>query len=317
MLGDENVQGGVIAALGDLELATQGLRETFAMWKEESRKVADNLNEAVDRAGRSLDESFGHLNRVLDNLDSTSKSMGVVLRRVEQGEGMAGMFARDERVIFIDPWLTDNPSCPDALKDPTRCDMILLTHGHMDHVGDVKKLIDRFDPIVVGNFDLCGVLEKQLGKGRYSGMNTGGTQTVEGLRVSLTQALHSSAVDSPSGPLYAGMPNGIVIGVDGLAAVYHAGDTDVFSDMTLIATLLEPKVCILPIGDHFTMGAKDAAMAAGMLKPTAIIPIHYKTFPLLAQSAEAFHDALPADLKERLVVPEVGQSIGWTESGVG
>lgn len=223
----------------------------------------------------------------------------------------------DGRVILIDPWLTDNPACPDALKKPPRCDMILVTHGHTDHVGDVPALIERFDPMVIGNFDLCGALEKQIGKGRYSAMATGGTQTVDGVRVSLTQALHSSGIDGPEGPMYAGMPNGVVVGVDGPATVYHAGDTDVFSDMKLIAELFAPKVCILPIGDHFTMGAKGAAIAAEMLQPSAIIPIHYRTFPLLAQSADGFRDALSAPLRERLCVAEVGQEIAWTASGLG
>ncbi|MCH7808121.1 MAG: MBL fold metallo-hydrolase, partial [Planctomycetes bacterium] len=106
------------------------------------------------------------------------------------------------------------------------------------------------------------------------------------------------------------------VGVDGLATVYHAGDTDVFGDMTLIAQLFEPKVCILPIGDHFTMGAAGAALAAEMLQPSAILPIHYKTFPLLAQSADAFKEALPAELKDRLMVPAPGQELTWTASGI-
>ncbi len=233
------------------------------------------------------------------------------------GHATVRLVLPDERVIMIDPWLTENPACPEKLKKPPRCDMIFLTHGHAGHIGGVGMLVERFDPLVVGNFDLCGVLEQQLGKGRFSGMNTGGTQTLDGVRVSLTQAFHSSGVDSPNGPIYAGMPNGVVVAVDGLATVYHAGDTDVFSDMKLIARLFEPKVCILPIGDHFTMGAKGAALAAEMLQPSAIIPIHYKTFPLLAQSADNFRQALPGELQERLVVPAVGEHVVWTATGVG
>jgi L-ascorbate metabolism protein UlaG (beta-lactamase superfamily) len=223
----------------------------------------------------------------------------------------------DDRVILIDPWLTDNPSCPSVLKNPPRCDMIFLTHGHGDHTGDVAKLIEQFDPLVVGNFDLCGLLEKQIGKGRFSGMGTGGTQVVEGVSVSLTQAFHSSGVDSPHGPLYGGMPNGVIVSIDGLATVYHAGDTDVFGDMQLIHQLFEPKICILPIGDYFTMGAKGAAIAVDLLKPAAILPIHYQTFPLLAQSADDFRDQLAPRWKKRLIVPDVGQALPWCATGLG
>lgn len=222
----------------------------------------------------------------------------------------------DRRVILIDPWLTDNPSCPESLKKPARCDLILLTHGHADHIGEVAALVEAFDPQIVGNFELCNVLAGQLGRGRFSGMNPGGTQVVDGVNVSLTQAFHSSSVDSPGGPIYAGMPNGVVVGADHLATIYHAGDTDVFGDMKLIAQLHEPKVCLLPIGDHFTMGARGAALAAELLSPEVIIPIHYKTFPMLAQSADPFRAALPARLRKKLIVPEVGETLAWTAAGV-
>lgn len=222
----------------------------------------------------------------------------------------------DGRVVMIDPWLRENPSCPDELASVERCDIVLLTHGHADHVGDVEPLIKKFDPIVVGNVELCGSLEKRLGCGRYSPMNTGGTQSVEGVRVTLTQAFHSSSIDSPNGPMYAGMPNGLVIGIDGLATLYHAGDTDVFSDMRLIKELFAPAICLLPIGDHFTMGAAGAAIAADILQPQVLIPMHYKTFPILDQSVDTFRDKLSPQLKQRLVVPDVGETLGWTTTGV-
>jgi len=222
---------------------------------------------------------------------------------------------QDERVVLIDPWLAENPACPDELKKPPRCDMILLTHGHSDHVADIGRLVKEFDPTVVGNFELCNILKKRIGKGRFSGMNTGGTQHVEGVGVSLTKAFHSSSVDSPDGPVYAGMPNGVVLAAEGLAKLYHAGDTDVFGDMTLIARIFGPRVCILPIGDHFTMGAKGAALAAEMLEPELIIPCHYKTFPILAQSADEFRAALPAPLKGRLRALQVGQELAWPVAG--
>lgn len=223
----------------------------------------------------------------------------------------------DERVIIIDPWLTENPGCPDHLKNPERCDMILVTHGHFDHVDDVGQLVERFNPMIVGNLELCSALEKRIGKGRYSGMNTGGAQTIGGVRVSLTQAFHSSAVDSPDGPIYAGMPNGLIVGADGLATIYHAGDTDVFSDMKLIAKLFAPQVCILPIGDHFTMGAAGAAMAAEFLQPAVIIPVHFGTFPVLTQTTEDFRNALSDELKSCVREIDVGQALPWTDAGIG
>ena len=222
----------------------------------------------------------------------------------------------DERVVLIDPWLTDNPSCPDDLKNPSRCDVSLLTHGHGDHVGDVKKLIKEFNPVVAANFELCSIFKQRTGATRFRDMNAGGALQFNGIRVTMTQAFHSSSVDSDDGPIYAGMPNGVIVEAKGLASVYHAGDTDVFGDMKLIAQLYTPKICLLPIGDQFTMGAKGAALAADFLQPQSIVPIHYKTFPLLAQSADDFRDALAPELKGRLITPEVGQALAWTAVGL-
>ena len=145
----------------------------------------------------------------------------------------------------------------------------------------------------------------------------GAPSDASGKAVSESTGYWRYGFDSPDGPIYAGMPNGVIIDTDGLATVYHAGDTDVFGDMKLIAQLFEPKVCILPVGDYFTMGAKGAAMAAEMLQPSAIIPIHYKTFPVLSPSADEFQNALPANLKERLVAAEIGQDLAWTATGIG
>lgn len=232
------------------------------------------------------------------------------------GHSAVRLVLADGRVIFIDPWLAENPACPDELKSPDRCDVVLLTHGHFDHVGDVAALVKRFKPVVVGNYDLCTVLGKRVAGGRFAPMNTGGTQDVGGVRVTLTRAFHSSAFDGAEGTVYAGSPNGVVVRAGGLATVYHAGDTDVFSDMKLIARLHAPKIALLPIGDLFTMGAAGAALAAEFLQPNVIIPIHYKTFPILAQSADALREALPEGLKDRLIAPEVGEELRWTAEGV-
>lgn len=222
----------------------------------------------------------------------------------------------DERVVFIDPWLSGNPACPENLKKPDRCDVVLLTHGHSDHVGDVQALIERFNPVVVGNYDLCAALRQTIGRGKYEGMNTGGTMDIGGLRVSLTIAFHSSGLEGPQGIVYAGMPNGVIVRHEGLSTVYQAGDTEVFGDMRLIAQLYRPQVCILPIGDRFTMGAEGAALACEMLEPAAILPIHYKTFPILAASADEFRKALDLRFRERVFAPDVGKSLRWTAAGL-
>ncbi|MCG3130353.1 MAG: hypothetical protein FLDDKLPJ_01110 [Phycisphaerae bacterium] len=223
----------------------------------------------------------------------------------------------DGRVVLIDPWLSGNPSCPVREKQQARCDLLILTHGHADHVGDAEALIRKFDPPVVANYDLCCALQRAIGVGRYQGMNTGGTQRVAGVTVRMTRAYHSSALDAPQGPMYAGMPNGVIVEAPGAASVYHAGDTDVFSDMALIARMWSPKVACLPIGDLFTMGAQGAALAAEMLQPAAILPIHYRTFPVLAGSAEEFRRALPMTLRDRVVTPEPGTAVAWTADGLG
>lgn len=232
------------------------------------------------------------------------------------GHSAVQLTLTDGRVVLIDPWLRDNPACPDRLKRPSRCDFIILTHGHGDHVGDAASLIKTFNPPVVANYDLCSALRHTIGPANYQGMNTGGTIQVAGLRISLTRAYHSSAIETPSGLVYGGMPNGVVVEAPGLAKVYHAGDTDVFSDMSLIARLFKPRIAMLPIGDLFTMGAAGAALAAELIDPAVIIPLHYRTFPFLASSADGFREALPAALKPRLRVPDVGQALTWTADGV-
>ena len=221
----------------------------------------------------------------------------------------------DGRVLFVDPWLAENPACPTTLKTVPRCDIVLVTHGHFDHMGEVPALVKQHNPIVVGNYDLCTVLQRMIGGGRFEMMNTGGTISVDGVEITLTQAFHSSAVDTPQGLVYAGMPNGFVFQAPGLASVYHAGDTSVFGDMKLLAEFLAPKICILPIGDRFTMGAAGAAYAAKLLQPTTIIPCHYKTFPILAPNANAFREALSPDLRSKLLAAEVGQELRWTANG--
>jgi L-ascorbate metabolism protein UlaG (beta-lactamase superfamily) len=186
--------------------------------------------------------------------------------------------------VYVDPFLTGNPKCPENEQTPERADIVALTHGHGDHVGDAAKLLEQFGAQVVAQVELKGWLGKQGAPvGDLPGINKGGTQEIDGVRFTLTDARHSSG--TPDGG-YGGEAAGLVIRADG-KSVYFAGDTCVFGDMALIARLYKPDVAVLPIGDWFTMGPEEAAVALELLGNPRCVPCHYGTFPLVSGSPEA------------------------------
>jgi L-ascorbate metabolism protein UlaG (beta-lactamase superfamily) len=183
--------------------------------------------------------------------------------------------------IYVDPFLSGNPKCPDAEKDPERIDLIAVTHGHGDHVGDTVELAKRFGCPVVALVELRGWLGAQ-GVPEHptiaEGPNKGGTVEVDGVKLTLTDANHSSS--GPDGS-YLGEPAGIVLELEDGFTIYFAGDTNVFASMQLIGRIYEPDVAVLPIGDHYTMAPREAAVALELLGVKRCVPCHYGTFPLL------------------------------------
>ena len=155
--------------------------------------------------------------------------------------------------ILIDPWVMGNPVCPDSLKKVDRIDLMLITHGHFDHMADAIALAKTHNPKVVAIFEIAAFLQSR-GVENTLPMNMGGTQQVNGIKVTMVQAFHSSGVQDEEGRLiYGGDPAGYVVTLENGFTFYHAGDTQVFGDMRLIADLYHPQLCFLPIGDLFTM----------------------------------------------------------------
>jgi L-ascorbate metabolism protein UlaG (beta-lactamase superfamily) len=178
---------------------------------------------------------------------------------------------------YVDPWVS-GPTCPDAEKDPERADVIAVTHGHGDHAGDVVALQQKLGCTVIGMVELMAWFSQNgIAEDRLVPFNKGGTVEAGGLRFTMTNAFHSSSTPDSS---YGGEPAGFVVQADG-KRVYFAGDTTVFGDMQLIARLYRPDVAVLPIGDHFTMGPEEAAVALELLGNPRCVPCHWGTFPLL------------------------------------
>jgi L-ascorbate metabolism protein UlaG (beta-lactamase superfamily) len=194
--------------------------------------------------------------------------------------------------IYVDPFLNGNPKCPENEKTPERVDIIALTHGHGDHLGDTVELAKKHDATVVALVELAGWLGKQgVDENRLRNPNKGGTDEVDGVKVTLTHAFHSSS--APDGS-YAGEAAGLIITTEDGKKVYFAGDTNVFGDMQLIGRLYEPDIAVLPIGDHFTMGPKEAAVAVELLGVKRVVPCHWGTFGLLTGTPEEFEKLAPS-----------------------
>lgn len=191
----------------------------------------------------------------------------------------------NNHTILIDPFISGNEAC-DLDADTVKTDVILLTHGHNDHVGDTVEIAKRNDALVVAPNELANYLEAK-------GLNThpmhiGGKHDFDFGRVKLTQAFHGSAFTEEDGTIvYTGMPAGILLTVDG-RTVYHVGDTGLFSDLRLIGEMNEIDVAFVPIGDNFTMGPEDALIAADWIDAKVVVPVHFNTFPVIEQDAEDF-----------------------------
>jgi L-ascorbate metabolism protein UlaG (beta-lactamase superfamily) len=208
------------------------------------------------------------------------------------------------KVIVFDPWF-GNPTSPRPVSDVSECDLMLVSHGHFDHIGSSPREVANADALTIARatrpawvciHELSLWLETQLADAGVEiiGMNKGGTVETRGLKVTMVHADHSAGdwSDAGDGPLYLGEPVGFVVELENGVRVLFAGDTDVFGDMKLIADLHRPQIAFLPIGGHYTMGPAGAARAAELLGVRAVVPIHYGTFPILAGTPEQLREEL-------------------------
>lgn len=191
----------------------------------------------------------------------------------------------DKHTILFDPFISGNEAC-DLDADTVEADVILLTHGHGDHVGDTVSIAKRTGATVVALNELAVYLGR---KGiQTHGMNIGGAYEFDFGKVKFTHAFHGSSVEEEDGAIvYTGMPGGILLTVEG-KTIYHVGDTGLFSDLKMIGDMNDIDLAFIPIGDNFTMGPEDALVAADWIQAKTVVPVHYNTFPVIKQDGEAF-----------------------------
>jgi L-ascorbate metabolism protein UlaG (beta-lactamase superfamily) len=193
-------------------------------------------------------------------------------------------------VILVDPWIEGNPKYP-AGHAIDRVDVILVSHGHFDHIHDVLPLAEKFSPQIVAIYETAHWLESKGAKNTV-GMNKGGTATVGPISVTMTTAVHSCGILDDGKIIYGGEAAGYVARFPDRRVVYCAGDTNVFSDMQLIQRLYHPELAFLPIGDFYTMGPREAALACRMIGVKRVIPLHFGTFPVLSGRPEQLADLI-------------------------
>ncbi len=209
-----------------------------------------------------------------------------------------------DKVIYIDPWIEGNPSCPVSFNELKKGDLILVTHDHFDHVGQTIELARQTGATVIAPVETVGALkENGLPENQAifegTGMNIGGTVAVDGIKVTMTQAFHSSATANPAG---------YILGLEDGRNIYHAGDTGIFQSMALLAELYPLDCALLPIGGVFTMDSSQAAKAVDLMNPKKVIPMHFGSFPILEPNADRFKELVTNNNPEvEVIILEPGQ----------
>ena len=213
------------------------------------------------------------------------------------------------KVILVDPWIQGNPATPEALKKVDHVDIMLITHGHFDHIADAVELGQKHKPQTVAIYETATWLGSK-GVPNVIGMNKGGTLKVGEIEVTMVNAIHSCGITDGDKIVYGGEAAGYIIRLPGGLNVYHSGDTTVFGDMKIISELYSPEVAMLPIGDFYTMSPKEAAYAVRLLGVKHVIPMHFGTFPALHGTPDQLRDLTRDVSGLEIHALKPGESIG-------
>lgn len=215
----------------------------------------------------------------------------------------------EDKIVYIDPWL-ENPKSPLQVDQVAGADVIILTHGHFDHVGNTVEIAGKTGATVICPVEVGHYLTAQgLSRDQVVGMNIGGTVRQAGMEFTMVFAAHSSGITGEDGVIPGGNPAGMVITFENGFTVYHTGDTDFFGDMQYIREFHEPDLMLLCIGDHFTMGPRKAAKSIETVRPSYALPMHYGTFPLLTGTPGDLLENLSKEYRERVIVAEPGAPV--------
>ncbi|WP_066639872.1 metal-dependent hydrolase [Desulfolucanica intricata] len=218
--------------------------------------------------------------------------------------GHSGFLITGQTKILIDPFITGNPAAVQS-PDEIAADLILVTHGHSDHMGDALQISKRTGATIVSVFEVANYCSRHGAS--VHPMQIGGSHKFGDLKIKLTPAWHSSSISDGGPAEYLGNPCGFII-FTGDKTIYHSGDTGLFGDMGLIGKLNNIDLAMLPIGDNYTMGPEDALEAVRLLNPKLVIPMHYNTWPLIAQNPESFKADVESQTRAKVVILNPGEN---------